>query len=534
MTKTAENIGGTFMGLIGKIRKARAMKRFILCISGWLIVTFIGGVPCLRAAGLLERIKDQEISQTLRLKAGQSKVLRTPFPITRISVGNPGVADVLVISQKEVYITGLEAGYTNINVWGDRGRLTSATVLVELDVAMLKEKLHQLLPTEKIAVYPNGKSVVLTGEVSSPVAQQTAVQLAEAFLGIKSGGGGAVEDPKASQTSMMSVMGGAEKGGVSQSTGGSPEKGRVINLLHVGGVQQVMVAVRIAEINRDIGRQIGVNFSGISQTGNFGVSLLDNLTSITNLQRGFNSTSFNVGISNAINAIAGWKAGGILWTAFFSALKREGLGRILAEPNLVATSGQEASFLAGGEFPVPVPQDFGVITIEYKKFGVGLTFTPTVLDSGKIGLKVMPEVSELDETIAPVVIAGLQIPGLRVRRTSTSVEVKDGQTFAIAGLLGDQYRTIINKFPVLGDIPILGAVFRSSRFQKNETELVVLVTPYLVKPMETKQARLPTDSYIEANDFEFYLLGALEGRPNRRPPAPRDNLPAGFGSQRVQ
>jgi pilus assembly protein CpaC len=362
--------------------------------------------------------------------------------------------------------------------------------------------------------------------------------LAEAFLGIKSGGGGAVEDPKASSTNVQTSMG--EKGAnATQVASGPGEKGRVINFLHVGGVQQVMVEVRVAEIHRDMGRQIGVNFSGISRSGNFGLSMLDNLTRVTNLTRGFNSTTFNLGISTAVNAIAGWKAGGILWTAFFDALKREGLGRILAEPNLIATSGQEASFLAGGEFPIPVPQNFNVITIEYKKFGVGLSFTPTVLEDGKIALKVAPEVSELDDTIQPVNIAGLLIPGLRVRRSTTHVELKDGQTFAIAGLLSTLSRDIINKFPVIGDIPILGTLFRSSRYQKNETELVILVTPYLVKPMTTRTARLPTDAYIEPNDFEFYLLGLNEGRSKKpvQPPthAPtRENLPSGFGRQPVQ
>jgi len=498
-------------------------------------------VAAAAAPNLLERLRDQDITQTLRLKVGQSKVLRTPFAITRISVGSPEVADVLVISPREVYITGLEAGYTNINVWGEHGRLTATMVLVELDVTLLKEKLYQVLPTEKISVYANGKSVVLAGEVSSPLAAQTAVSVAEGFLNIKAGGGGAVEDPKASQTNVLTSTGAQ---GASQTTGGAPEKGRVINLLHVGGVQQVMVEVRIAEISREVGRRIGINFSGISRSGNFGVSFLDNLTGISRIglafpaQQGsfhsFNGTFLDTVVSGAVNAMGGWKAGGVLWTAFFAALKREGLGRILAEPNLVATSGQEAEFLAGGEFPIPVPQQFGTIGVEFKKFGVGLKFVPTVLDNGKISLKVSPEVSDLDETLAPINWAGYVIPGLRVRRTSTQVEVKDGQTFAIAGLLSDNHRNVINKFPILGDIPILGTVFRSNQFQKNETELVVLVTPYLVKPTTAKETRMPTDAYVEPNDFEFYLLGKKEGRSAPRPKPKNESLPPGFGHEQVR
>jgi pilus assembly protein CpaC len=215
------------------------------------------------------------------------------------------------------------------------------------------------------------------------------------------------------------------------------------------------------------------------------------------------------------------------------------LAKILAEPNLVATSGQEASFLAGGEFPVPVPQPGAggsVVTIEFKKFGVALKFTPVVLDEGKIAVKVTPEVSELDFTTAPVIIAGLQVPGLRTRTTTTHVELRDGQTFAIAGLISDNHRNTINKYPILGDIPILGALFRSSKYQKNETELVVLVTPRLVKPMtSTAAARLPTDRYIEPDDYEAYLLGALEGRNKKQLPAspPPQNLPEGFGRNPV-
>jgi pilus assembly protein CpaC len=492
-------------------------------------------------ADLLERMRDQEIKQILRLRVGSSKVVKTPFPVTRISVANPDIADIVVISEREIYINGLAPGVTNIILWGKGKRFTSTQVNVELDISLLKEKLHQVLPHEKIGVAAAGISVVLSGEVSSPAAQQTAITVAEGFLGIKSGGGGAVEDPQASRISMSTTTGGAGGGGGgAQASSGTQEKGRVINLMHVGGVQQVMVEVRVAEIQRDVGRRIGVNFFATDHQGNFVLSMLNNLTGLNSFARGFNSISIDQTVSTAVNAMAGWTTGSWVWTAFFEALKTQGLGRILAEPNLVATSGQEASFLAGGEFPVPVPQPGAggsVITIEYKTYGIALKFLPTVLDAGKIALKVNPEVSELDFTTAPVIISGFQVPGLRVRRTATHVEVKDGQTFAIAGLLSDTHRNVINKFPLLGDIPILGTLFRSSSYQKNETELVVLVTPRLVKPLTTTAARLPTDKYIDPDDFEAYLLGALEGRnkqkPSNPPPAPL-NLPAGFGHKAVQ
>jgi pilus assembly protein CpaC len=469
-----------------------------ICFIGLLALALL--VPLTttaRAADPLGRIRDQEITQTLRLKAGQSKVLRLPFAITRLSVANPEVADIILNSPQEVYVNGLAPGTTNLSVWG-RGRFTSARVTVEADVGQLKESLAQVLPKEKIGVMPANESVVLTGEVSGPVAQQTALSLAAAAVGGK--------------------------------------KERVINLLNIGGVQQVMCEVRLAEINRSLGRRIGINFAIANSTGaGFGVSILNSLTSIASYAQTVLGSSVTTNIGTNVQAVAGWKTGSVLWTMFFDALKQQGLGRILAEPNLVTTSGQEASFLAGGEFPIPVPQQFQTITIEYKKFGVGLNFTPTVLDNDMIAMKVNPEVSELNFTLG-ITVAGTTVPGLDVRRLSTHVEVKDGQTFALAGLLSDSTRTLINKFPLLGSLPVLGTLFRSSTFQKNETELVVLVTPHLVKPMAQGTARLPTDAYVEPGDVSFYLLGCLEGKKKKKkyPDAPSGNVPAGFGRQPVQ
>jgi len=428
---------------------------------------------------------------------GQSKVLRTPFAITRVSVADPEVADIILTSPREIYINGLSPGVTNLSLWGG-SRFTSARVTVEADVSLLKEKLAQVLPKEKIAVQAADESIVLSGEVSGPLAQQTAVSLALPFVGNK--------------------------------------KERVVNLLHVGGVQQVLVEVRVAEINRNIGRRLGINFNIIDRSGNaFGISTIGNLTTVTDLTRTFGGTNFTQTIGQTINAIAGWKTGSYLWTVFFDALKEQRLGRLLAEPNLVTTSGQEASFLAGGEFPVPVPQQFQTITIEWKKFGVGLVFTPTVLEENRIALKVAPEVSELDFSAGVALTAGgFAVPGIRVRRLSSHVEVQDGQTFAIAGLISDSHRTAASRFPVLGEIPILGLLFRSQEYQKNETELVFLVTPHLVKPITT-QAKLPTEKFVEPSDLEFYLLGWQQGESKAKAPAAGgQTTPPGFGRQQVE
>ena len=226
---------------------------------------------------------------------------------------------------------------------------------------------------------------------------------------------------------------------------------------------------------------------------------------------------------------------------FFDVLKQNNLGRVLAEPNLVTTSGTEASFLAGGEYPIPVPQS-GVgggttITIDYKKFGVQLAFTPTVLDEGKIAMKVSPEVSDLDFANA-ITTNGFVIPALSTRRMSTHLEVKDGQTFAMAGLLKDEDRNVVSKFPLVGDVPILGNLFRSSNWQKQQTELVVLVTPHIAKPLAPNAARLPTDKWAAPSDAEMYLLGLDQGRPKPAETLPQatppsQQLPQGFGMQKM-
>jgi pilus assembly protein CpaC len=473
---------------------------------------------CLPAQGatLLDRVNNQEVNQILRLKVGRSKVLRTPFALTRISVADPDIADLILINDREIYINALAPGVTNITMWG-KSRFTSATVTVEADLTLLKEKLHQILPKEKIGAEAAGDSIVLSGEVSGPTAQSTALALALPYAGGK--------------------------------------KEKVVNVMHVGGVQQVMLEVRVAEINRLIAERIGVNFNALAPQGNFGVNQINSLAGVSNLIRTFtgagssSTTAFTQGLSSSLTALGGWTAAGTLWTVFLDLLKQQNLGRVLAEPNLVTTSGQKASFLAGGEYPIPVPQSgvggAATITIEYKKYGVQLEFTPTVLNDSKIAVKVHPIVSELDTSLGVsfTLTGGYVVPALRLREMDTHVEVNDGQTFAIAGLLSDQSRNIISKFPLLGDIPVLGVLFRSTQYQKNLTELVALVTPRLVKPMPPGAPRLPTDKWLDPSDVDVYLLGLEQGRqkpsstlaPKPAPaPAPAASLPPEFGHQALK
>jgi pilus assembly protein CpaC len=376
-----------------KLGGARRAPNLIgLCLVALVLLGF--WLPA-QGADLLDRVRDQEINQIIRLKVGRSKVLRTPFALTRISVADPDIADLILINEREVYINALAPGATNISMWG-KSRFTSATVTVEADLTLLKEKLHQILPKEKIGAEAAGDSIVLSGEVSGPEAQSTALALAVPYAGGK--------------------------------------KEKVVNLLHVGGVQQVMLEVRVAEINRLVAERMGVNFNTVAPGGrNFGVNQINSLASIGALSRTLNpqlgvqsgesgapGTSFLQTLGPALTAMGGWTALGAAWTVFLDLLKQNNLGRVLAEPNLVTTSGQQASFLAGGEFPIPVPQAAGggtTITVEYKKFGVMLEFTPTVLTDSKIAVKVHPTVSELDNTFGQsfVLPGGYVVPGLRTR-----------------------------------------------------------------------------------------------------------------------
>jgi pilus assembly protein CpaC len=303
---------------------------------------------------------------------------------------------------------------------------------------------------------------------------------------------------------------------------------KVTNLLEVGGIHQVMLEVRVAEMNRELLRRLGVNIAYV-KGNSFGVSALNNLTTLVKpsdatLGAAAAGGPFGLALSQSINALFRIQDGGATWTGFVDALKQNNLVKVLAEPTLIALSGREASFLAGGEFPIPVPQALGVVTIHYKSFGVGLVFSPTVLSQNKINMTVTPEVSELDFANA-ISIQGFLIPAITTRRASTTIELADGQSFAIAGLLRDTVREQVAKFPVLGDIPVLGALFRSSSFQKNETELIIIVTPHLVKPLDVAKQTLPTERFIEPNDLEFYLMGQTEGSsPGPATLSPRKSL----------
>ena len=437
--------------------------------SGYAIVTV-----CLLFLALVSaspaQAKPLSIS-SLDIESGHSRLVNLPSPIKRVSVGNDEVADVVVISKDQIYVNGRKVGTTNITLWGEKDEVMGVVkIKVNRDLTKLKENIHHLWPNENIEVRELEGAVVLSGRVSSLEVKTKAEQMAQAMVG---------------------------------------EKGGLANLLEIGGNQQVMIQVRFAEISSTVVDKLGVNLGFVDQ-GGFFFTLLGGLTNPFNIEFLENGISFDLDIAENLGGFGSFSINGNRFFGFLDALKENGLAKLLAEPNLVTTSGQEADFLAGGEFPIPVPQN-DRITIEFKKYGVQLKFKPEVTAKGKIRLEVAPEVSELDFTTA-VVIEGFAVPGLTTRRAKTQLELEDGQSFVMAGLLKDTTTEVVSKVPLLGSIPILGALFRSSSYQKGKTELVILVTPKIIKPGDGLPERWPTKGLKEPSEAEFFLLGQMVER----------------------
>ncbi|MEN8260688.1 MAG: type II and III secretion system protein family protein [Pseudomonadota bacterium] len=449
-------------------------------------------------------------------------------PVDTVSVGNPALADIHLLDPTHLYVLGVSLGSTNV-VLGSRKRGFFDTIEVEIthDLDGLKGKLHELFPNEHPKVYSSQGSIVLAGEVSSLEKMDDILAIARTF--VHQG-----EETPTTDTTVVSQDGGPS---AALQPGASPQapKGqgtRVINLMQVGGPQQVMLEVTVAEINRTLTRRLKVDFSAIGATGDFsggavrGDALIDGLTQ---------ALAVAPGVINPAGLFFRFIGNDVAIKTVINAAKENGLAKVLAEPTLTTISGQEAEFLSGGEFAIPVPQTIsqgaGTITIVFKEFGVGVKFLPVVLDSGHISLNLNISVSELSTVNAiSAEILGSQaafiIPSLTKRSATSSVELEDGQTIGIAGLISDNLRESVNKFPGLGDIPIFGQLFTSQNFVKNETELVMFVTPRLAKPIAPDRIRRPTDKFIEPDDVDFYLMGRTEAR--KRPAPPR--LPSGHPS----
>ncbi|MCF2869786.1 type II and III secretion system protein family protein [Octadecabacter sp. G9-8] len=409
-------------------------------------------------------------SSALNVPMNRAVVVESDVPFTELSIANPTIADISSLSDRTIYVLGKEPGRTTLTLLGGDGRLiTNVEVHVTPDIAEFKERLEQILPGENIEVRTANDGIVLSGTVSSIARLDRALELANRY---------------------------------------APE--RVSNLMSVGGTQQVMLRVRFAEMQRSVSKSLSSSLSlgGDTLGGDLGLALGTG-TTVGNTARSLAlGGAVPTNNDNAGAFLFGFNAGGVEVGILLEALENRGVVRTLAEPNLTALSGQEASFLAGGEYPVPISQDGGSITVEYKPFGISLDFIPRVVDGDIINLELNASVSSLDPANG-FTQDGFSIDAFKTRQTSTTVEMRDGESFAIAGLLSDDFVDLSGQVPWAGDIPVLGALFRSAEYSRQQTELVIIVTPHLVTPTRGEALALPTDRVRPPSERDLFLFGRV-------------------------
>lgn len=462
-------------------------SRFALIGSLAASLAAVGSSPTVASPGGVSVAEGLSAGQ-LDVPVNKSQVIRADRPYSRALIGNPEIADVLPLTSSSLYVLGKKPGTTSLTLYDRANQLIAVMdVVVGPDVIGLRRQLSELIPGSNVGARISNASVVLEGTVSSADAADKAVQIADTYA-----------------------------------------PGKVVNMLSLGSAQQVMLEVRFSEVKRSALKQIGVGL-GVNGRGSF-QGVVGNGASLT---EGAPITVSSGGVTTTLPGANVLKLGAIAdsfgifgrtirlfggsLSATLDALEQKGSLTTLAEPNLVALSGQTASFLAGGEFPIPVAQGGGTgtaggnvaISVQFKPFGVSLAFTPTVLADGVINLVVAPEVSSIDPT-ASVVINGLRIPGLQTRRAQTTVELRDGESFAMAGLLRSDFQSTVRQLPLLGSLPIIGALFRSNGFNREETELVIVVTPRLVRPVRADALRLPTDTARPPDEVDQFLLGRTD------------------------
>jgi pilus assembly protein CpaC len=428
--------------------------------AGLLGLALVAQPPVAGQAEDVLKIMQGSSTSSINVAMNRAIVMESETPFAELSVANPAIADIATLSDRTMYVLGKTPGRTTLTLLGPDGKLiTNVDVRVTPDIAEFKERLKEILPNEPIEVRTANDGIVLSGMVSGKQKLALALELGERY---------------------------------------APQ--RVTNLMQVGGTQQVMLKVRFAEMQRSVAKNLSASI-GLNDSGT-----------------GFNNSGFSVGhtISDVATGTVDGNSGaqiarsltlgGLNVGVLLEALETKGLVRTLAEPNLVAVSGQQAKFLAGGEYPVPITDGTNV-SVEYKPFGVELAFTPVVVDEDLISLSLSASVSSIDTTVT--VASGT---AFRRRETSTTVEMRDGQSFAIAGLLQDDFTDSINQLPWLGDIPILGALFRSTNYNRNQSELVIVVTAHLVTPVKGDSLSLPTDRVRIPSEAELFLLGKAGAR----------------------
>ena len=409
---------------------------------------------------------------------GKSQDVRTGTSFVDVMVGDPEIADVNPLTDHTLSILGKKIGTTRVQVYAEGKKLIGIfDVEVNYDISRLTNELKRRFPGSRLQASSVNGRIMLSGEVADAATLDKAVTIARQF---------------------------------------SPE---IINSVSVMSPQQVMLEVRFIEISRNAGRELGVQWNVFSHGSTINIGSrqpagklpITSPSSSTEVPVGEVAAGVISGASPFGFAIARMITGGTTIDVLINALEQKGIARSLAEPNLVALSGDTASFLAGGEYPIPVAGSFGQVTVDYKKYGVGLAFTPTVLSHGLINLKIEPEVSQIDTTHTVSVTNGVSVPALIVRRASTTIELRDGQSFMIGGLLQTNNQNLIEQLPWLGSVPVLGTLFSSKSYQQNQTDLAIIVTPRLVRPTQPGDiVKTPVDDTLPPNDPDFFLLGITE------------------------
>jgi len=430
------------------------------------------------------------------LQMGKSTLMRMQEPVLHRSVGNPGVVQAMLVAPDTIYIAGVDVGTTNMIIQGKSGLCSVLDITVAIDPTALQAMLATVMPEEKgIQVLAAADSLVLTGTVSDAAVAARAADLANAYVRRPL-------RPLAGAEKELTNSGNVPSGNANVS---SNTNVRVINLLNVSAPQQVQIEVKVAEVSKSLIERLEAGATFRFSSGSWTGTLLSNFVT-----------------GNALGLFDVRKSNGNQLTA--EADKRDALVRVLAEPAVMAISGQEGSFLAGGKFYIPVAQDNNKVSLEEKEFGIGLRFTPTVLSGGRINLQVAPEVSELSREGVGVSTAGLNgtaiLPLVTTRRASTTVQLYDGQSFVIGGLIKNNLVTNLKGLPLLGEVPVLGALFRSTDYQQDRTELVFVITARLVKALPEAAYALPTDQVGAPSRAEMLLGGKLEGPAPKAAPAP--------------
>jgi pilus assembly protein CpaC len=400
------------------------------------------------------QVRGTGLGTNLNIPINKSGVVEAQRDFSTVSVGNPEIADVNVLGPRTVYIFGRQYGATSVTLSDNEGAVIAVVdVDVTQDLSRVRSQLFTLLPGEQVSVRGVADGLIVSGSLSSGAAVETALNVAERYA-----------------------------------------PGAVTNLMTVRGNNQVMLAVHFVEMQRDAIKRLGMNYEG--RIGHGDVTGI--VSAVTALIDPLPFGLFGLNYSAHGNSI----------DVFIDALEQKGVVRTLAEPNLVALSGDTADFLAGGEFPIPVAQQDDEVTIEFKPFGVGLAFTPTIIRRDLINVKLSMEVSDIDPSNS-VRVSDLEVPGLTVRRANTTVEMRSGQSFAIAGLLSENFTDEVRQVPGASNLPILGPLLRSAEYQKGQTELVMIVTPRIVAP--TTRERLTTPGFISPTERNLFLFGQIEG-----------------------